>query len=117
MLLSCSVVKPSSHTRVSYQNRLILAVILSQRGSDKIENLNVGKNLCVPKSTVKTTCSALNDQNTEQHLGFPESVGLRGRLLRKIEALKAAQSYLETPDEFLCPITRELMKDPVIAAG
>lgn len=21
------------------------------------------------------------------------------------------------PDEFLCPITRELMKDPVIAAG
>lgn len=45
-----------------------------------------------------------------------ESVGLRGRLLRKIEALKAEQSGSETPDEFLCPITRELMKDPVIAA-
>ncbi|KAM9343099.1 WD repeat, SAM and U-box domain-containing protein 1 isoform 2-T2 [Pholidichthys leucotaenia] len=45
-----------------------------------------------------------------------ESVGLRGRLLRKIEALKAEQSSSDAPDEFLCPITRELMKDPVIAA-
>lgn len=50
-------------------------------------------------------------------VGFSESVGLRGRLLRKIEALKAEQSGSEVPDEFLCPITRELMKDPVIAAG
>ena len=23
----------------------------------------------------------------------------------------------EIPDEFICPITRELMKDPVIASG
>ncbi|XP_037542346.1 WD repeat, SAM and U-box domain-containing protein 1-like [Nematolebias whitei] len=45
-----------------------------------------------------------------------ESLGLRGRLLRKIEALKAEQSGSEALDEFLCPITRELMKDPVIAA-
>ncbi|XP_013872127.1 WD repeat, SAM and U-box domain-containing protein 1 [Austrofundulus limnaeus] len=45
-----------------------------------------------------------------------ESVGLRGRLLRKIEALKAEQSGSEaSDDEFLRPI-RELMKDPVIAA-
>lgn len=49
--------------------------------------------------------------------GFAESVGLRGRLLRKIEALKAEQSSSEAPNEFLCPITTELMKDPVIAAG
>ncbi|XP_028249540.1 WD repeat, SAM and U-box domain-containing protein 1-like isoform X1 [Parambassis ranga] len=54
-------------------------------------------------------------KETATELGI-ESVGLRGRLLRKIEALKAAQSDSETPDEFLCPITRELMKDPVIAA-
>lgn len=47
----------------------------------------------------------------------PESIGLRGRLLRKIEALKLEQSGSEAPDEFLCPISRELMKDPVIAAG
>ncbi|XP_047456012.1 WD repeat, SAM and U-box domain-containing protein 1-like [Mugil cephalus] len=56
----------------------------------------------------------LNKETTAE-LGI-ESVGLRGRLLRKIEALKAEQSGSEVPDEFLCPITRELMKDPVIAA-
>ncbi|XP_023806551.1 WD repeat, SAM and U-box domain-containing protein 1 isoform X2 [Oryzias latipes] len=46
----------------------------------------------------------------------PESVGLRGRLLRRVNALKAEQNGSEAPDHFLCPITRELMKDPVIAA-
>lgn len=46
-----------------------------------------------------------------------ESVGLRGRLLRRIEALKAKEIGSDVPDEFLCPITRELMEDPVIAAG
>ncbi|KAL7384467.1 hypothetical protein ABVT39_002856 [Epinephelus coioides] len=58
--------------------------------------------------------SQLNKE-TVAELGI-ESVGLRGRLLRKIEALKAKQSGSEAPDEFLCPITRELMKNPVIAA-
>uniref|UniRef100_A0A8D0D8Q5 WD repeat, SAM and U-box domain-containing protein 1 n=1 Tax=Sander lucioperca TaxID=283035 RepID=A0A8D0D8Q5_SANLU len=58
--------------------------------------------------------SQLNKE-TAAELGI-ESVGLRGRLLRKIEALKAEQSGSDAPDEFLCPITRELMKDPVIAA-
>ncbi|XP_041663784.1 WD repeat, SAM and U-box domain-containing protein 1-like [Cheilinus undulatus] len=55
------------------------------------------------------------NKETAAELGI-ESVGLRGRLLRKIEALKAEQNGSEAPDEFLCPITRELMKDPVIAA-
>ncbi|XP_027879728.1 WD repeat, SAM and U-box domain-containing protein 1-like isoform X1 [Xiphophorus couchianus] len=54
-------------------------------------------------------------KETVAELGI-ESVGLRGRLLRKIEALKAEQSGSEAPNEFLCPITTELMKDPVIAA-
>lgn len=58
--------------------------------------------------------SQLNKE-TAAELGI-ESVGLRGRLLRKIKALKAEQNGSEAPDEFLCPITRELMKDPVIAA-
>lgn len=58
--------------------------------------------------------SQLNKE-TATELGIA-SVGLRGRLMRKIEALKAEQSGSEAPDEFLCPITRELMKDPVIAA-
>ncbi|XP_030283655.1 WD repeat, SAM and U-box domain-containing protein 1 isoform X1 [Sparus aurata] len=58
--------------------------------------------------------SRLNKE-TAAELGI-ESVGLRGRLTRKVESLKAEQSGSEAPDEFLCPITRELMRDPVIAA-
>ncbi|XP_068184542.1 WD repeat, SAM and U-box domain-containing protein 1-like isoform X2 [Antennarius striatus] len=58
--------------------------------------------------------SQLN-RETATELGI-ESVGLRGRLLRRVEALKKEQSCSDAPDEFLCPITRELMKDPVIAA-
>lgn len=48
---------------------------------------------------------------------FSESLGLRGKVMRKIEELKAALVGSATPDEFLCPITQEVMKDPVIAAG
>ncbi|KAK2839733.1 hypothetical protein Q5P01_013473 [Channa striata] len=51
--------------------------------------------------------SRLNEETAAQ-LGI-ESLGLRSRLLRKIKALKAEQSGSEAPDEFLCPITRELM--------
>uniref|UniRef100_A0A4W5RSB9 WD repeat, SAM and U-box domain-containing protein 1 n=1 Tax=Hucho hucho TaxID=62062 RepID=A0A4W5RSB9_9TELE len=46
-----------------------------------------------------------------------ESVGLRSKVLRKLGELKAGCVCTGVPDEFLCPITRELMKDPVIAAG
>ncbi|XP_062237062.1 WD repeat, SAM and U-box domain-containing protein 1 isoform X1 [Platichthys flesus] len=45
-----------------------------------------------------------------------ESVGLRSKLLRKVEELKSHSVCSGVPDEFLCPITRELMKEPVIAA-
>ncbi|XP_034042557.1 LOW QUALITY PROTEIN: WD repeat, SAM and U-box domain-containing protein 1-like [Thalassophryne amazonica] len=54
-------------------------------------------------------------KETAAELGI-DSLGLRGRLLRKVKALKVEHTGSETPDEFLCPITRELMKDPVIAA-
>uniref|UniRef100_A0A3B3ZSJ6 WD repeat, SAM and U-box domain-containing protein 1 n=1 Tax=Periophthalmus magnuspinnatus TaxID=409849 RepID=A0A3B3ZSJ6_9GOBI len=60
--------------------------------------------------------SELSRLNRESTFVIPESVGLRGRLLRKVESLKAAQSGSDGPDEFLGPITRELMRDPVIAA-
>lgn len=50
---------------------------------------------------------------TELHI---ESVGLRGKLLRKVEELKGACVCPGVPDEFLCPITRELMREPVMAA-
>ncbi|XP_069717850.1 WD repeat, SAM and U-box domain-containing protein 1 isoform X1 [Phaenicophaeus curvirostris] len=47
-----------------------------------------------------------------------ESLGLRRKVLQKIEDLrmKTLSVAVPVPDEFLCPITRELMKDPVIAA-
>ncbi|NXY87717.1 WSDU1 protein, partial [Alcedo cyanopectus] len=47
-----------------------------------------------------------------------ESLGLRSKVLHKIEELreKTICAAGAAPDEFLCPITRELMKDPVIAA-
>ncbi|KAM3877494.1 WD repeat, SAM and U-box domain-containing protein 1 [Diretmus argenteus] len=45
-----------------------------------------------------------------------ESVGLRSKVLRKIEEMKSASVCSGVPDEFLCPITRELMREPVIAA-
>ncbi|XP_006880863.1 PREDICTED: WD repeat, SAM and U-box domain-containing protein 1 isoform X2 [Elephantulus edwardii] len=47
-----------------------------------------------------------------------ESLGLRSKVMRKIEELRTKMKSLSSgiPDEFICPITRELMKDPVIAA-
>ncbi|XP_035188187.1 WD repeat, SAM and U-box domain-containing protein 1 isoform X3 [Oxyura jamaicensis] len=47
-----------------------------------------------------------------------ESLGLRNKILQKIEELrmKMVSVSVGIPDEFLCPITRELMKEPVIAA-
>ncbi|KFP85210.1 WD repeat, SAM and U-box domain-containing protein 1, partial [Apaloderma vittatum] len=44
-----------------------------------------------------------------------ESLGLRSKILQKIKELRMKTSSVPIPDEFLCPITRELMKDPVIA--
>ncbi|NWU15884.1 WSDU1 protein, partial [Cephalopterus ornatus] len=47
-----------------------------------------------------------------------ESLGLRSKILRKIQELRmtVVSVSVPVPDEFLCPITRDLMKDPVIAA-
>ncbi|XP_013049080.1 WD repeat, SAM and U-box domain-containing protein 1 isoform X2 [Anser cygnoides] len=47
-----------------------------------------------------------------------ESLGLRSKILQKTEELrmKMVSASVAIPDEFLCPITRELMKEPVIAA-
>ncbi|XP_061925965.1 WD repeat, SAM and U-box domain-containing protein 1 isoform X2 [Entelurus aequoreus] len=45
-----------------------------------------------------------------------ESLGLRCKVLRKVEELKKEWTCCGVPDEFLCPITRELMREPVLAA-
>ncbi|KAG7466911.1 hypothetical protein MATL_G00147380 [Megalops atlanticus] len=57
----------------------------------------------------------LSKETLATELGI-ESVGLRNKLIRKIEELKTTLVSSDVPDEFLCPITREIMKDPVIAA-
>ncbi|XP_060774657.1 WD repeat, SAM and U-box domain-containing protein 1 [Neoarius graeffei] len=57
----------------------------------------------------------LNKESLSSELHI-ESLGLRSKILRMIEELKMAPVSDGIPDEFLCPITHEVMKDPVIAA-
>ncbi|XP_069791551.1 WD repeat, SAM and U-box domain-containing protein 1 isoform X4 [Narcine bancroftii] len=47
-----------------------------------------------------------------------KSLGLRNKAMWKIEELKSntESTCVGVPDEFLCPITREIMTDPVIAS-
>ncbi|KAM3917573.1 WD repeat, SAM and U-box domain-containing protein 1 isoform 2-T2 [Leptodactylus fuscus] len=53
-----------------------------------------------------------------QHDLHIDSLGLRNKILRKIEDLKSKMkaTSCNVPEEFLCPITCEIMKDPVIAS-
>lgn len=44
-------------------------------------------------------------------------MGHRNKILRSVKDLKKNELDDNIPDEFLCPITREVMIDPVIAAG
>lgn len=81
---------------------------LSEEGLDELIGIFKSNNIDGPE------LSRMNKE-TVAEMGI-ESVGLRGRLLRKVESLKASQSGSDAPDEFLCPISREVMKDPVIAA-
>lgn len=48
---------------------------------------------------------------------FLGPVGHRNKILRNVKDVKRKEIEDSVPDEFLCPITRELMSDPVIAAG
>ena len=48
---------------------------------------------------------------------FLGPVGHRNKILRNVKDVKRKEIEDSIPDEFLCPITRELMSDPVIAAG
>ncbi|XP_072118092.1 WD repeat, SAM and U-box domain-containing protein 1 [Mobula birostris] len=59
----------------------------------------------------------LTEKNLVSDLNI-ESLGLRNKTMRKIEELKSKMesSCVGIPDEFLCPISREVMTDPVIAA-
>ena len=43
--------------------------------------------------------------------------GHRNKILRSVKGIKKEELEEDVPDEFLCPITRDIMSDPVIAAG
>ncbi|XP_055734856.1 WD repeat, SAM and U-box domain-containing protein 1-like [Salvelinus fontinalis] len=103
--------KLSGHSRllVSDWSEEDVLAWLSEEGLEELvttfttNNIDGPELLCLTKETLASELSV-------------ESVGLRGKVLRKVEALKAELTGLDAPDEFLCPITREVMKDPVIAA-
>ena len=48
---------------------------------------------------------------------FSGPAGHRNKILRTVKEIKKEELEEDIPDEFLCPITREIMTDPVIAAG
>ncbi|XP_053554309.1 WD repeat, SAM and U-box domain-containing protein 1 isoform X2 [Bombina bombina] len=58
----------------------------------------------------------VNIWRLEQGSNLQKSLGLRNKILRKIEDVKKKTASTNIPDEFLCPITREIMMDPVIAS-
>lgn len=84
---------------------------LSAEGLAEVEQQFSSNNIDGKELLDLTKDTLLNDLKIE-------SLGLRNKIMRKIEELrskmKAASSNI--PEEFLCPITWEIMKDPVIAS-
>ncbi|KAK2904680.1 hypothetical protein Q8A67_006479 [Cirrhinus molitorella] len=79
------------------------ALMFASASMDKTVNIwRIGDGNAEPSEPLKTTVQ--------------ESVGLCSRVLRKIKDLRSSLMDSDVPKHFLCPITRELMKDPVIAA-
>lgn len=71
-----------------------------------IKGIFINHNCAIPKS------------NLRGHNGwFSGPVGHRNKILRTIKDIRKQELEEDFPDEFLCPITREVMSDPVIAAG
>ncbi|KAM4626734.1 WD repeat, SAM and U-box domain-containing protein 1 [Discoglossus pictus] len=84
---------------------------LSQEGLAEVESIFKMNNIDGKELINLTKESLLSDLKIE-------SLGLRNKILRKIEDLKSKMKAASSniPDEFLCPITREIMIDPVIAS-
>lgn len=57
----------------------------------------------------------LNDGILLDSLGIGP-LGHRNKIMRELNELKRVENEGNIPDEFLCPITRELMSDPVLVA-
>ncbi|XP_041433517.1 WD repeat, SAM and U-box domain-containing protein 1 [Xenopus laevis] len=88
-----------------------VATWLSQEGLNEVEHIFKANNIDGKELLHLTKDNLLNDLKIE-------SLGLRNKLVRRIQDLKgSAKAELSNiPNEFLCPITWELMTDPVIAS-
>ncbi|KAJ8352244.1 hypothetical protein SKAU_G00237200 [Synaphobranchus kaupii] len=103
--------KPLGHTRLlvcDWSEEDVLAWLCAEGlealvSAFKANNIDGAELICLTKDTLASEMKI-------------DSVGLRNKLMRKIEELKMSLVCTGVPDEFLCPITREVMKDPVIAA-
>ncbi|KAM4697891.1 WD repeat, SAM and U-box domain-containing protein 1 [Rhinophrynus dorsalis] len=84
---------------------------LSEESLTEVEHIFKANNIDGKELLNLTKDSLLNDLRIE-------SLGLRNKILRKIDALKSKMKTgsSEIPDEFMCPITWEVMTDPVIAS-
>ncbi|XP_072274299.1 WD repeat, SAM and U-box domain-containing protein 1 isoform X2 [Pyxicephalus adspersus] len=84
---------------------------LSAEGLDEVEQQFSSNNIDGKELLDLTKDTLLNDLKIE-------SLGLRNKIMRKIEELRSKMKATSSniPEEYLCPITWEIMKDPVIAS-
>ncbi|XP_053327303.1 WD repeat, SAM and U-box domain-containing protein 1 [Spea bombifrons] len=84
---------------------------LSKEGLSEVGNVFQANNIDGKELVNLTKDSLLLDLKIE-------SLGLRNKILRKIEEVKSKMKMASgsVPEEFLCPITWEVMKDPVMAS-
>lgn len=109
--LDVGFVKAQSRLCVSEWSEEAVSVWLCEEGLDELVNIFKANNIDGSQLLSLNKEIVTNDLNIE-------SLGLRNKVIRKIEELKEHLESICTgiPDEFLCPINRELMEDPVIAS-
>uniref|UniRef100_A0A672KGC7 WD repeat, SAM and U-box domain-containing protein 1 n=1 Tax=Sinocyclocheilus grahami TaxID=75366 RepID=A0A672KGC7_SINGR len=126
-VLSSGGRKSSGHSRlmVSEWSEEDVLAWLREEGLEAVIDMFKSNNIDGEEllSLTKETLSSELHIGAQHHRTFlpqdkksKESLGLRCKVMKKIEELKMAPVSNGTPDEYLCPITREIMKDPVIAA-
>ncbi|XP_075036917.1 WD repeat, SAM and U-box domain-containing protein 1 [Mixophyes fleayi] len=103
--------KRKTETHIEHWTEDDVRIWLAAEGLAEVEhkfstnNIDGRELLCLTKDTLQ------NDLKIE-------SLGLRNTILRKIEDLKSKMKAAssDVPEEFLCPITWEIMRDPVMAS-
>ncbi|MGH0176383.1 UNVERIFIED_CONTAM: hypothetical protein FKN15_072640 [Acipenser sinensis] len=109
--LDAGFLKAQSRLCVSEWSEEAVSVWLCEEGLDELVNIFKANNIDGSELLSLNKEIVTNDLNIE-------SLGLCNKVIRKIEELKEHLESVCTgiPGEFLCPINRELMKDPVIAS-